>query len=114
MDHYATRYPTNVEDIGGFLVRLSTLGQPIPPILHYSAAEPYTKYEMCLTFAKILGVPHGHINPDAEPPKGASAASRPRDCQLSTKETEELGIEGGLGLSIFEEWWTAYLNKSKV
>ena len=41
----------------------------IPPILHYSAAEPFTKYEMCLIFAKILGVPHGHIIADAEAPK---------------------------------------------
>ncbi|KAG7094749.1 hypothetical protein E1B28_005566 [Marasmius oreades] len=113
MDHYATRYPTNVEDIGDFLVRLSDLpqNQPIPQILHYSAAEPFTKYEMCLIFAKILGVPHGHIIPDAEPPKGASAASRPRDCHLDTLKTEDLCVEGGLGLSLFEEWWSAYLKK---
>lgn len=39
----------------------------IPPILHYSAEEPFTKYEMCLVFAKILGLPHTHIVPDAEP-----------------------------------------------
>ena len=91
MDHFATRYPTNVLDIADFLVRLScecflstTLitndltsvvisfealphTQAIPPILHYSAEEPFTKYEMCLVFAKILGLPHGHIIPDAEP-----------------------------------------------
>ena len=41
--------------------------KPVPPILHYSAEEPFTKYEMCLIFAKILGLPHGHIVPDAEP-----------------------------------------------
>ena len=41
----------------------------IPPILHYSAGEPFTKYEMCLIFARILGVPHTHIIADAEPPK---------------------------------------------
>ncbi|KAF9262264.1 NAD(P)-binding protein [Marasmius fiardii PR-910] len=113
MDHYATRYPTNVEDIAGFLVRLSNLppAQPIPSILHYSAAEPFTKYEICLTFAKILGLPHGHIIPDAEPPKGASAANRPWDCHLDTTETEYLGVEDGLGLSLFEEWWSAHLEK---
>ena len=88
MDHYATRFPTNVLDIADFLVRLTSAcssvifgptltsqfvdvapTRAIPPILHYSAAEPFTKYEMCLVFAKILGVPHGHIIPDAEPPK---------------------------------------------
>ncbi|KAF5390842.1 hypothetical protein D9757_004525 [Collybiopsis confluens] len=98
MDHYATRYPTNVVDIAGFLKRLS---------------EPFTKYEICLVFAGILGLAHGHIVPDAEPPKDAT--SRPRDCQLYTKETEDLarlaGLEpGGLGFECgFEEWWRGYL-----
>ncbi|KAH7873716.1 uncharacterized protein C8R40DRAFT_1111459 [Lentinula edodes] len=113
MDHYATRYPTNVVDIANFLVRLSEFKKTatVPPILHYSAAEPFTKYEMCLVFAKILNLPHGHIVPDPEAPKGDSATTRPRDCQLYTKETEDLGIEGGLGLTLFEEWWTEYLKK---
>lgn len=171
MDHYATRYPTNVVDIANFLVRLSgsclanstkflaslyfpstlicsrassvsddlflyfvlhayrsnglsnifvtdsiSLGhkKPIPPILHYSAAEPFTKYEICLVFAKILGLPHGHIIPDAEEPTGAGATTRPRNCELYTRETEELGVagegDGGpLGLSLFEEWWSTRL-----
>ncbi|KAI0077373.1 NAD-P-binding protein [Panus rudis PR-1116 ss-1] len=116
MDHYATRYPTNVIDIADFLVRLTQLPtkRAIPPILHYSAEEPFTKYEMCLIFAKILGLPHGHIIPDAEPPKGDAATTRPRDCHLYTRETEDL-MEGygGLGWTPFEEWWTDYLNKEQ-
>ncbi|EEB92823.1 hypothetical protein MPER_08609, partial [Moniliophthora perniciosa FA553] len=36
---------------------------------------------------------------------------RPQNTQLYTKETEDLGVEGGLGLSLFEEWWAAYLKK---
>lgn len=88
---------------------ISALKNPIPPILHYSGDEPFTKYEICLIFAKILGLPHKHIVPDAEPPSGGVA--RPRDCQLYSKETENLGVEGGLGLSLFEEWWTAYLKQ---
>ncbi|KAF9530300.1 hypothetical protein CPB83DRAFT_851344 [Crepidotus variabilis] len=111
MDHYATRYPTNVADIAAFLVRLSTLKKALPPILHYSGEEPFTKYEMCLVLAKILGLPHKHITADAEPPTGDGATSRPRDCHLYTKETEDLGVEGGLGQSLFEEWWTQYLKK---
>ncbi|KAJ6595862.1 hypothetical protein DFH09DRAFT_1135811 [Mycena vulgaris] len=111
MDHYATRYPTNVVDIANFLVKLSALKKPVPAILHYSAAEPFTKYEMCLIFAKILRLPHSHIIPDAEPPTGAGATTRPRDCKLYTQETEDLGLEDGLGLSLFEEWWTGYLKK---
>ncbi|KAF9051353.1 hypothetical protein BJ165DRAFT_1448141 [Panaeolus papilionaceus] len=109
MDHYATRYPTNVVDIAKFLVRLTKVKKALPPILHYSSDEPFTKYEICLTFAKILGLPHSHIIPDAEPPTGAGATTRPRDCRLYTKETEDLGVEGGLDTSLFEEWWTERL-----
>jgi len=87
------------------------LKQPVPPILHYSAAEPFTKYEICLIFAKILNLPHDHIIQDAEPPTGEGATTRPRDCQLYTRETEALGLDGGLGLSLFEEWWTEHLKK---
>ena len=89
--------------------RTSALKNPIPPILHYCGDEPFTKYEMCLIFAKILGLPHKHIVPDSEPPTGS--VTRPRDCRLYIKETENLGVEGGLGLSLFEEWWTAYLKQ---
>ncbi|CCL99566.1 uncharacterized protein FIBRA_01584 [Fibroporia radiculosa] len=112
MDHYATRYPTNVVDIADFLARLISLpsSREVPPILHYSAGEPFTKYEMCLVFSRILNLPHAHIIPDAEPPKGDAATTRPRDCQLYTRETEDL-IEGygGLGWTPFEEWWEGHL-----
>ena len=84
-----------------------TLGlkKDTPPILHYSAEEPYTKYEICLVFAKILSLSHNHITPDAEPPRGEAVTTRPKDCHLYTKETEDLDVEGGLGLSSLEEWW---------
>jgi len=77
--------------------------------MHYSAAEPFTKYEMCLVFANILGLPHAHIVPDAEEPSGAAAVARPRDTQLYVRETEELGVEGGLGCGGFVEWWEEHL-----
>ena len=81
--------------------------------MHYSGDEPYTKYEMCLVFAKILESPHDHIVPNAEPPSAAEATSRPRDCQLDTSTTEALGLEGGLDLCLFEEWWTGHLKSQK-
>lgn len=105
----------------------------IPPILHYSGGEPFTKYEICLIFARILGVPHAHIVADAEPPKvrlyfvicdrrvtmtdiihQQDGTPRPRDCQLYTRETEDL-MEGygGLGWTPFDEWWTEYLTKKQ-
>jgi len=115
MDHYATRYPTNVIDIAKFLVRLSDLSgvkkDPLPPIIHYSAAEPFTKYEICLIFSQILSLPHTHIIPDEEAPKGAGATTRPRDCQLYTRETEALLPGGDLGCCGFEEWWREHLGK---
>ena len=69
---------------------------------------------MCLIFARVLGLPHTHITPDAEAPKGDAGATRPKDCRLDMHETEMLveGIEGGLGYSIFEEWWAEYLRQS--
>ncbi|KAG8744711.1 hypothetical protein FRC10_009625 [Ceratobasidium sp. 414] len=107
MDHYATRYPTNVLDIADFLVRLAALNKALPPILHYSGLEPYTKYEICLVFAKILGVPHTHIKPDAEAPPPSQAASRPKDCQLSLDILETMGVE--IGGRDFVTWWQEYL-----
>lgn len=109
MDHYATRYPTNVIDIANFLARLSELTTKIPAILHYSAAEAFTKYEMCQIFGKILTLPIGHIKADSTPPS-AEATPRPKDCRLDTQETEALWPNGeGLGWVPFEQWWTAHL-----
>ena len=34
---------------------------------------------------------------------------RPRNTQLYLRETEALGVEGGLGTGGFEEWWAEYL-----
>jgi len=111
MDHDGTRYPTNTLDIAKFLVRLTALKRAIPCILHYSAQEPFTKYEMCLVFAKILGMSHEHITPVTETPQDA-VANRPRDCRLDVSETEALGVEGGLDQCLFEEWWIKYLEET--
>ncbi|KAI0754350.1 NAD(P)-binding protein [Daedaleopsis nitida] len=114
MDHCATRFPTNVVDIADFLVRLASLppSRVIAPILHYAAGEPFTKYEMSLVLARILGVPHTHLIADTEPPKDGTP--RPQNTQLYVRETEDL-MEGygGLGWNPFEEWWAAYLAKKQ-
>ncbi|CAE6424577.1 unnamed protein product [Rhizoctonia solani] len=128
MDHYATRYPTNVLDIADFLVRLTALGKPLPPILHYSGTEPYTKYEVgkplppilhysgtepytkyeiCLVLAKILNVPHNHIHPDSADPPPNLTVSRPKNTQLSLDILESLGVE--IGGRDFAAWWEEYL-----
>ncbi|KAL1730544.1 hypothetical protein EV714DRAFT_284024 [Schizophyllum commune] len=116
MDHYAVRYPTNVLDIGKFLEKISGALADVPRIVHYSASEVFTKYEICQLHAKILNLPIVHITADAAEPSGASAASRPRDCKLDTSETEAFlqkhGL-GGLDAVNFEEWWTQFLAGSK-
>jgi len=111
MDDYATRYPTNVLDIARFLVHLTRLSRPIPPILHYSAPESFTKYQMCQIFGKLIGMSSiGHITADPSVPDAATP--RPRDCHLDTEETEKLMEEfGGLESIGFEEWWKTRLSK---
>lgn len=111
MDHYATRYPTNVLDIADFLVRLTAVNKPLPPVLHYSGLEPYTKYEICLVLAKLLNVSHDHITPDAEVPPPSQATSRPKNCQLSLDVLDGLGVE--IGGRDFATWWEEYLLSKK-
>ena len=82
-------------------------------MLHYSAIEPYTKYEICLVVAKLLGPSHKHIISQADPPTDPAATERPRNCQLDTRETEGL-VGSGLDLSLFEEWRTEHLQTKKV
>lgn len=108
MDDYAIRYPTNVLDIASFLVRLTDLSyDDLPPILHYSANESFTKYQMCKIFADILGLNDmNHMKPVSTPPTGAGATSRPYNCHLSTVETEKLLP---LECTGFRTWWEEYL-----
>ncbi|KAH7886831.1 hypothetical protein F5I97DRAFT_1058161 [Phlebopus sp. FC_14] len=111
MDNVAIRYPTNVVDIAAFLVRLSESSEPLPPsrVIHFSADETFTKYQMCQVFGKILGLPIDHVTADNRQPTGAEAVTRPLNCQLSTEETTRLF--GSLNCSKFEEWWKNHLNK---
>lgn len=127
MDDYAIRYPTNVVDIASFLVRLTGMyvlveiliikirdftalkADSLPPILHYSANEPFTKYDMCKIFANILGLSLDHIKPVSTPPTGPGATTRPYNCHLSTAETEKLLP---LQCSGFRQWWEEYLTGS--
>lgn len=86
--------------------------KPLPPIIHYTSPEPFTKYEICLVLASLSNPPlaHGHIQPDAaEPVIPPGGVGRPKDCKLSVRIVEAKEEEGGLGMDIaatgFEEWW---------
>lgn len=86
----------------------------LPRIVHFSASEPYTKYEMVLIFAALLGHSVEHIVPDDTDPSAKDGVLRPRDCKLDTRETEALigGPTGGvLDCVLFEEWWKEELTK---
>ena len=117
MDHFAVRFPTNVEDVARVCYDLTHLGKPLPPIVHYSSQKPYTKYEMTQIIAKAMGADISHVIPDTTDPStlpppadGKAPTPRPGNTQLSVKETEELGINVKEGKS-FEEWWTEWAKR---
>lgn len=89
---------------------VTDLDKPLPRVMHYSASECFTKYNMCETFGRILNLPISHIIRDSSVP--ADAVARPRDCHLSAEETVQL--IGDLGCSNFEEWWSKYLTSTQT
>jgi S-adenosylmethionine synthetase len=60
---------------------------------------------MALMFARLLDVPKDNIVPVGAPKPGDTP--RPRDCHLSTKSLEALGVQVQAEKS-FEDWWTSY------
>ncbi|GJN89313.1 hypothetical protein Rhopal_002293-T1 [Rhodotorula paludigena] len=111
MDDWATRYPTNVEDIARVLVDLSvkSTSAAIPPILHFSAQQLFTKYTITELFARLHHPPldlGDNLVRVSEGPKPGETI-RPRDCHLSNRAIEALGID--TNTVDFEQWWTTYL-----
>ncbi|KAI9006651.1 hypothetical protein CLU79DRAFT_880062 [Phycomyces nitens] len=112
MDNVASRYPTNVQDIGrvikDLLVNKIDLGQDIKGIFHFSGTECFTKYTICQLFGSLLNLPIDHLERQDEIPASA-AVSRPKDAHLSNKRLEDLGID--TKSTPFVDWWTEYLSK---
>ncbi|TIB80023.1 methionine adenosyltransferase II, beta [Wallemia mellicola] len=109
MEHYANRFPTNVDNVAIALNALTKNIQKVPQIVHYSSREAYTKYEMACTFAEILGLPSDHLIADTEEPTGDAAVSRPKDCQLSRDSFDKLNLNVDDNLS-FKEFFIKFLN----
>jgi S-adenosylmethionine synthetase len=125
MDNVAIRFPTGthlppklllmkieVADVGRVIRDLANLYltnpkiYKFPEILHFSASEKMTKYDMALKFAEILGVPTDHLV-KMDTIDEAAAVSRPRDCQLDVGRLKELGVNV---LTVdFESWWKRQL-----
>ena len=107
-----TPYKVEVSDIGRVIRDLANmyLTDPnvfnFPEILHFSASEKMTKYDMAVKFAEILGVPTDHlVRVDSIDEK--TAVNRPRDCQLDVGRLKELGVN--VQTVEFESWWRRQL-----
>jgi S-adenosylmethionine synthetase len=110
MDDWAQRFPTNTQDVGRVCNDIAVRYikdrknlQSLPKILHFSAEERMTKYEIAQRLAKILGVeiPGMIANKQGNDPN--AAVQRPYNTQLSTKVLKETGINvKAVG---FDEWW---------
>lgn len=126
MDHWALRYPTCTEDIGRvcrgeFLENLMTYRftnqfidisikylesddrSKLPQILQFSSEDKMTKYEICQTFGRIMGLSTANIEPNTEGNDPNASVQRPYDCHLSTKALKELGID--VSTCDFTAWW---------
>ncbi|KAI8866523.1 NAD(P)-binding protein [Ramicandelaber brevisporus] len=109
MDHVGIRYPTNVEDVARVLVDLVEK-TPIPAgLLQFSSQERYTKYEVALMAARIIGYPdtsfiEADMSAETNP---SSAVSRPKDTQLSVDKLQSLDIS--TKTVSFSDWWRNHL-----
>ena len=110
MDHWAQRYPTNTEDVARVCCDVATryLDQGIeqralPKILQFSSEDRMTKYEICVLFAEIMGLPlDGMVAVTAGNDPKASV-QRPYDTHLSTKALKKIGVK--VHTQDFKAWW---------
>lgn len=62
-----------------------------------------TKYEICKTFADIMGLSMDRIVANTEGNDPNASVQRPYDCHLSTKALKDLGID--VSTNDFVGWW---------
>ncbi|WFD35058.1 Vacuolar protein sorting-associated protein vps5 [Malassezia cuniculi] len=114
MDACAVRYPTCVEDVAKALLSLCVISQErdMPAIIHFSATEAMTKYDMCLVLARVWNSVAGHeivsvdhLEPVYDTPPGSTP--RPGHCKLDISQTVALGVD--VSCVPFDEWWRKYL-----
>lgn len=110
MDDWARRFPTNTQDVGRVCndiavryIRDKQNLKSLPKILHFSAEEDMTKYEIAQRLAAILGVeiPGMIANKEGNDPN--AAVQRPYNTHLSTKVLREVGIN--VQAMKFDDWW---------
>lgn len=117
VDAHSIRYPTNVADVARALVALCELqrGKEVPKLLHFSAEEAMSKFDMCLVMARAWNracgeqvVSADHLEPEYEADPNAST-QRPGRCKLDTSATTALGID--VSCVEFEAWWEDYFRR---
>ncbi|KAI9880872.1 MAG: hypothetical protein M1830_010467 [Pleopsidium flavum] len=110
VEDWASRYPTNTEDVGRVCQDIATkyieAGEKrslMPKVLHFSSEDRYTKYEICQLLADIMGLPlDGMVrNKQGNDPNGS--VQRPYDTHLSTNALKDLGID--VQTQNFKDWW---------
>ncbi|GAA5858796.1 hypothetical protein JCM5353_000209 [Sporobolomyces roseus] len=96
MDDWATRFPTNTADVARVLIDLAELLQQrrLPSILHFSAQEPMTKFDIATLFASLHSPPlvTKYLESDAKGPQPGDTV-RPRNCHLSNRALGETGVD---------------------
>ncbi len=92
VDDWAVRRPTSTMDIADAIdgmIGKHLAGEAISGIYHFSAAETMTKHGMIVALAEVLGKDSGHLIAQSSP---TDTAKRPKDCTLSCKRLEALGL----------------------
>lgn len=116
MDHWAQRYPTNTEDVARVLVDIATKysetredrRRDLPCILQFSSEDRMTKYQICETFAEIMGLSLIGMIADDAGPGPDSKVQRPYDTHLSSKALSDIGV--AVRTQDFKAWWYAILS----
>lgn len=119
MDDWSKRYPTNTEDVGRVCYDVAAKylsassaeeRSSLPKILQFTSEDCMTKYEMCVMFADILGVPMEGMERNKEGNDPAAKVQRPYDTHLSTEELKGLGIN--VVTQDFKAWWLVFFFSS--
>jgi len=100
VEHWAQRYPIHVKDVAEAILRIIDAKISNPerleaaraacglPVFLLSGKAAFTKYEMLMIMAKVLGIDASFAHPNSTPPSGAP---RPKDCRMDTGLIESFG-----------------------
>lgn len=86
VDHWATRFPTLVDDVGKVIAKMLS-GKP-SGIFHYSGEEAITKYETAVMMAEKLCLQSAHLIAE---PNQKGTALRPKNAELDTSSLQTAG-----------------------